>query len=111
MSEKPLRSRREHGIRQALRFRANDKLAEAGHAIVPSPLVIQSGVRTLIRFFHQSRRKHAFQTPIERARTEVKHHSEHDAEAVTFFVGQSQQDANYRRRKREQIFWRLSSCL
>ena len=29
MSEKPLRSRREHGIRQALRFRANDKLAEA----------------------------------------------------------------------------------
>jgi len=53
---------------------------------------------------------HAFQTPIERARTEVKHHSEHDAEAVTFFVGQSQQDANYRRRKREQIFWRLSSC-
>jgi len=110
MGEKLLRSRGEHGIRQALRFRANHALAEVGQAVVPSPLVIQSGVWTLIRLFYQSRRKHAFQTPIERARTEVKHHSEHDAEAVTFFVGQSQQDVNYRRREREQILWRLSSC-
>ena len=116
MAEKPLRSRREHGIRQALRLRANHALAEVGQAVVPSPLVIQSGVWTLIRLFYQSRRKHAFQTTVKCAGTELKsvmglpRDVEHDAEAVTFFVGQSQQDVNYRRREREQILWRLSSC-
>ena len=107
MGEKPLRSRGEYGIRQALRFRANHALAEVGCTVAAChPERGLDAHPTLLPIPPQA----CVSDTHERARTEVKHHSEHDAEAVTFFVGQSQQDANYRRRKREQIFWRLSSC-
>src|SRR5712675_1708302 len=109
MAEKPLRSRREHGIREALRFRANDPLTEVCHAIIPAPIVIQSWVRTLIRLFYQSRCKHAFQTTVKCAGTELKcvmglpRDVEHDPVAVPFFVGQSQKNMKHRRREWKQI--------
>ena len=96
-----LSARCSNGCGETICFGTDDALTQRASTIVAAPLVIQFGIGTLVGFFHQTRRKHSFQTSVECSGAKLqgafgmRGDFLHDAVAVQFAIAQCQQNVKH----------------